>query len=53
MLICADVYHELHCVNYIRKYVHSDYYTLPTVVGANHVDHVGQFILNMKLQEVY
>ena len=44
MLTIADVYHELHCVDYIRKYVHSDYYTLPNVIGASHIDHVGKYI---------
>ncbi|MCJ1445534.1 MAG: hypothetical protein MMC23_006039 [Stictis urceolatum] len=36
-----DVYHELHCLNYIREYIHRDYYpngeTIETQVM--HIDH--------------
>ncbi|QQK46176.1 tat pathway signal sequence protein [Penicillium digitatum] len=36
-----DVYHQLHCVRYIREYVHSEYYNLKATPVSNmdHVDH--------------
>ncbi|KAL3422012.1 hypothetical protein PVAG01_06168 [Phlyctema vagabunda] len=36
-----DVYHQLHCLKYIRHYVHQDYYTLgkTNVPNVEHVNH--------------
>ncbi|KAH6712421.1 hypothetical protein BKA61DRAFT_485707, partial [Leptodontidium sp. MPI-SDFR-AT-0119] len=36
-----DVYHQLHCLKYIRQYVHQDYYTVrdTNVPVKDHVNH--------------
>ncbi|KAG0648153.1 hypothetical protein D0Z07_5820 [Hyphodiscus hymeniophilus] len=36
-----DVYHQLHCLKYIRQYIHQDYYKLPDTNVPN-VEHVSE-----------
>lgn len=40
-LAVVDVFHELHCLNYIREYLHRDYYDMRETPGIQtlHVDH--------------
>lgn len=40
-LASLDVYHELHCVNLIRKHVYRDYYpnSQPMAKQLEHIDH--------------
>ena len=40
-LAVVDVFHELHCLNYVREYLHQDYYKVkePPESRILHVDH--------------
>ncbi|KAF2205680.1 hypothetical protein GQ43DRAFT_406962 [Delitschia confertaspora ATCC 74209] len=37
--VTLDVYHQLHCLKYLRHYVHPEYYTINEPNIAEHVDH--------------
>ncbi|GAB7353816.1 hypothetical protein MBLNU459_g4192t1 [Dothideomycetes sp. NU459] len=34
-----DVYHRLHCVKYLRHYIHAEYYNVSDLYIPEHVDH--------------
>ncbi|MCJ1312070.1 hypothetical protein MMC25_005744 [Agyrium rufum] len=47
-LAALDVYHELHCLNYIRKYIHRDYYANDELPETQIV-HVGHCIDTLRM----
>jgi len=38
-MVGLDVYHQLHCVKYIRKFIHPEYYNITEPNVSQHVDH--------------
>ncbi|KAJ1715748.1 hypothetical protein NYO67_2047 [Aspergillus flavus] len=38
-MVALDVYHQLHCLRWVRRYLHQDYYNMTEINLGQHIDH--------------
>ncbi|KAF1734601.1 hypothetical protein CRV24_006143 [Beauveria bassiana] len=38
-MVSLDVYHQLHCLRYVKRYLHRDYYNMTEKNLGQHIDH--------------